>query len=134
MGRLEKKNKNTEALVTFKNVSKSFGATKALIDCNIEFKKGEIHSLVGENGAGKSTLGKIILGAYRLDSGQTDIDGENIAINSPGQAVKIGLVGISQELSLLPSRTVVDNIAMGRESTFGILFLQKIQKLSLIHI
>ena len=120
MGRLEKNNKNTEALVTFKNVSKSFGATKALIDCNIEFKKGEIHSLVGENGAGKSTLGKIILGAYRLDSGQTDIDGENIAINSPGQAVKIGLVGISQELSLLPSRTVVDNIAMGRESTFGI--------------
>ena len=76
--------------------------------------------MVGENGAGKSTLGKIILGAYRLDSGQTDIDGENIAINSPGQAVKIGLVGISQELSLLPSRTVVDNIAMGRESTFGI--------------
>ena len=120
MGRLEKINTNTEALVTFKNVSKSFGATKALIDCNIEFKKGEIHSLVGENGAGKSTLGKIILGAYRLDSGQTNIDGEDIIINSPGQAVKIGLVGISQELSLLPSRTVVDNIAMGRESTFGI--------------
>ena len=60
MGRLEKKNKNTEALVTFKNVSKSFGATKALIDCNIEFKKGEIHSLVGENGAGKSTFINIL--------------------------------------------------------------------------
>ena len=52
---------------------------------------------------------------------------ESIIINSPGQAVKIGLVGISQELSLLPSRTVVDNIAMGRESTFGI-FSAKIQK------
>ncbi len=120
MGRLDITKKNTEALVTFTNVSKSFGATNALIDCNIEFQKGEIHSLVGENGAGKSTLGKIILGAYRLDSGETHIDGEEVVINSPGQAVKIGLVGISQELSLLPSRTVVDNIAMGRESTYGI--------------
>ncbi len=120
MGRLDITKKNTKALVTFKNVSKSFGATKALIDCNVEFKKGEIHSLVGENGAGKSTLGKIILGAYRLDSGITYINEEEVTINSPGQAVKIGLVGISQELSLLPSRTVVDNIAMGRESTFGI--------------
>ena len=120
MGRLDITKKNTEALFTFTNVSKSFGATNALIDCNIEFQKGEIHSLVGENGAGKSTLGKIILGAYRLDSGVTHIDGEEVVINSPGQAVKIGLVGISQELSLLPSRTVVDNIAMGRESTYGI--------------
>ena len=120
MGRLNKIENNTEALVTFQNVSKSFGATKALINCNIEFKKGEIHSLVGENGAGKSTLGKIILGAYRLDSGETHIDGHTVSINSPGQAVKIGLVGISQELSLLSSRSVVDNIAMGRELTAGI--------------
>ena len=83
MGRLDITKKNTEALVTFTNVSKSFGATNALIDCNIEFQKGEIHSLVGENGAGKSTLGKIILGAYRLDSGVTHIDGEEVVINSP---------------------------------------------------
>lgn len=120
MGRLKIKQKNTEALVTFQNVSKSFGATKALINCNIKFKKGEIHSLVGENGAGKSTLGKIILGAYRLDSGEIYIEGEEVSIHSPRQAVKIGLVGISQELSLLSSRTVVDNIAMGRELTSGI--------------
>ena len=120
MGRLNITEKNTKALVTFQNVSKSFGATKALIDCNVDFKKGEIHSLVGENGAGKSTLGKIILGAYKLDSGKTYVDGEEVSINSPGQAVKIGLVGISQELSLLSSRTVVDNIAMGREITSGI--------------
>ena len=119
MERLETIKKNTKALVTFENVSKSFGATKALIDCNLNFKKGEIHSLVGENGAGKSTLGKIILGVYKLDSGKTYVDGEEVSINSPGQAVKIGLVGISQELSLLSSRTVVDNIAMGREITSG---------------
>ena len=50
----------TEKIITFENVSKSFGASKALINCNIDFKMGEIHSLVGENGAGKSTLGKII--------------------------------------------------------------------------
>ena len=56
MGRLDITKKNTEALVTFINVSKSFGATNALIDCNIEFQKGEIHSLVGENGAGKSSI------------------------------------------------------------------------------
>ena len=76
MERLETIKKNTKALVTFQNVSKSFGATKALIDCNLNFKKGEIHSLVGENGAGKSTLGKIILGVYKLDSGKQR-DGEH---------------------------------------------------------
>ena len=128
MGRLSITEQNTKALVTFQNVSKSFGATKALIDCNIDFKKGEIHSLVGENGAGKSTLGKIILGAYKLDSGKTYIDDEEVTINSPGQAVKIGLVGISQELSLLSSRTVVDNIAMGRELTSGIFISAKKNK------
>ena len=119
MGRLNINQKTAEALISFKNVSKSFGATKALINCNIDFKMGEIHSLVGENGAGKSTLGKIILGAYKLDSGQMLIEGKESQINSPVQSVNLGLVGISQELSLLPSRTVVDNIAMGRELTSG---------------
>ncbi len=126
MGRLD--TKNTKALVAFKEANKSFGATKALINCNISFKLGCIHSLVGENGAGKSTLGKLILGAHTLDSGQMYVDGDEVAISSPVQSVNLGLVGISQELSLLASRSVTDNIVMGREKNFGPFVSDKVNR------
>lgn len=116
---MEKRNNNVKAFISFDKVSKSFGATNALINCSVDFELGKIHSLVGENGAGKSTLGKLILGIYKLDSGAVSIDGIPASFSSPTEAVKLGLVGISQELSLLPDRTVIDNIAMGRETTFG---------------
>ena len=116
---MEKRNNNVKAFISFDKVSKSFGATNALINCSVDFELGKIHSLVGENGAGKSTLGKLILGIYKLDSGAISIDGIPASFSSPTEAVKLGLVGISQELSLLPDRTVIDNIAMGRETTYG---------------
>ena len=116
---MEKSNNNVKAFISFDKVSKSFGATNALINCSVDFELGKVHSLVGENGAGKSTLGKLILGVYKLDSGAVSIDGIPASFSSPTEAVKLGLVGISQELSLLPDRTVIDNIAMGRETTFG---------------
>ena len=116
---MEKSNSNTNTLVSFKKVNKSFGATNALINCSVSFETGKIHALVGENGAGKSTLGKLILGVHSHDSGIIKVDGNEVSLSSPRDAVKYGLVGISQELSLLPDRTVVDNIAIGRETTIG---------------
>ncbi len=116
---MEKSNSNPNTLVSFKKVNKSFGATNALINCSVSFETGKIHALVGENGAGKSTLGKLILGVHSHDSGIIKVDGNEVSLSSPRDAVKYGLVGISQELSLLPDRTVVDNIAIGRETTIG---------------
>ena len=116
---MEKRNNNIKTFISFDKVSKSFGATNALIDCSVDFEAGKIHALVGENGAGKSTLGKLILGVHKHDSGAIKIDGNEVTFSSPKESVNQGLVGISQELSLLPDRTVVDNIAIGRETTFG---------------
>ena len=116
---MEKSNSNPNTLVNFEKVNKSFGATNALINCSVSFETGKIHALVGENGAGKSTLGKLILGVHSHDSGIIKVDGNEVSLSSPRDAVKYGLVGISQELSLLPDRTVVDNIAIGRETTIG---------------
>lgn len=81
--------------------------------------KGEVHSIVGENGAGKSTLGKVLLGVHQSDGGKIIYNNQVIKITSPAHGVNLGLVGIAQELSLLPNRTVVDNIALGREITMG---------------
>jgi len=109
----------TEALVVVNNVSKRFGATRALSDVSIEFRGGEIHGLVGENGAGKSTLGKIILGIHSADEGDLTLDGSSLHLSDPHDAASRGLVGVAQELSLLPAMSVVDNIVLGSEEHWG---------------
>lgn len=109
----------TAPLLTLSGVSKRFGATLALDDVSVAFRPGEVHALVGENGAGKSTLGKIVLGAHAPSSGEMQLDGAPVSFASPADAMARGLVGIAQELSLLPAQSVVDNITLGHEATIG---------------
>jgi ABC-type sugar transport system ATPase subunit len=107
------------SLLAFSGVSKHFGAIHALTDIDIAFEAGKVHALVGENGAGKSTLGKLILGIHRPTTGAIRLDGQEVAVEDPAAALRLGLVGISQELSLMPLASVADNIALGREVTRG---------------
>ncbi len=106
-------------VLTLTRVSKRFDATQALLDIDVDFHAGKVHALVGENGAGKSTLGRILLGVHQPSQGQIKVDGKPVSINSPAEGGKLGFVGIAQELSLLPDRSVIDNIALGREATNG---------------
>jgi len=106
-------------LLTLTGVSKRFGATLALSKVDVAFQPGKVHAIVGENGAGKSTLGKIILGIHQSSEGEIRLDDAPVFLTSPADALAKGLVGIAQELSLLPERTVADNIALGREVTRG---------------
>ncbi|MCF6322385.1 MAG: sugar ABC transporter ATP-binding protein [Rhizobiaceae bacterium] len=106
-------------LLTLSRVSKRFGETQALSEIEVMFQAGKCHALVGENGAGKSTLGKILLGVHQPDQGEILLEGTSVSLSSPAEGGKLGLVGIAQELSLLPERSVVDNIALGREITNG---------------
>ena len=76
-------------------VSKTYGSIAALSDVSVAFEAGAIHALVGENGAGKSTLGKIMLGVETPDEGALSWDGKDVRFNSPAQANRLGLVGIS---------------------------------------
>lgn len=107
------------ALVSVRNVSKRFGATDALTEVSVEFHAGVVHGLVGENGAGKSTLAGIVLGVHASDSGEVCLDGSPLRLDSPADGAAAGLVGVAQELSLLPAMSVVDNVVLGTEEHVG---------------
>lgn len=96
-------------------ISKSFPGVQALKSVDFSVARGEIHALVGENGAGKSTLMKVLTGALVKDEGQISLDGQPVEINSPGDALQLGISMIHQELSLIPYLTVGQNIFLGRE-------------------
>lgn len=105
--------------IEVKEISKRFGATLALDKVSLVIESGEIHTLVGENGAGKSTLGKIIAGVYQKDSGTIVIDGQAIEYASTYEALQRGITIIAQELSLVPARSVIENVFLGIEDTTG---------------
>ena len=98
-----------------KGVSKSFGASKVLVDINLTLKKGEVHALMGENGAGKSTLIKIISGVHRADEGEMYIDGKRLNFQSPFEAQVGGIATLFQEIQEIPDLTVAENLYAGIE-------------------
>ncbi len=103
------------AHVELRDISKSFGGTRALEGVSLTVGRGSIHALVGENGAGKSTLGKIIAGALAPDRGQLLLDGEPVRFHSPRDAIARGVILIAQELAIVPSLTVEQNVFLGVE-------------------
>lgn len=105
--------------VRLEAVTKRFGATVALDRVSVDIARGEIHGLVGENGAGKSTLGKILAGVLLPDEGTLIVAGETVSFRSPRDALDRGITTIAQELSLVPARTVIDNIFLGIEDHSG---------------
>jgi len=103
------------AHVELKDIGKSFGGTRALEGVSLTIVRGSIHALVGENGAGKSTLGKIIAGAHAPDTGQIRLAGEPVRFHSPRDAINAGVNLIAQELSIMGSLTVEQNVFLGVE-------------------
>ena len=101
--------------VQFTGVSKTFVGIRALDDVSFAVSRGEIHALLGENGAGKSTLLKILSGVQGPDSGSVTIAGEPIVDFSPEVARRAGVAMIFQEMSLVPTLTVAQNIFLTRE-------------------
>jgi len=103
-----------ELAICMENITKHFPGVLALDNATLEVKKGEVHVIAGENGAGKSTLIKILAGVYSKDSGEIRLDGKKVEIDTPKKAGKLGISIIYQELNLVPSLTVAENIFMGR--------------------
>lgn len=101
-------------LLRIKNISKYFPGVKALDDVSFDVRKGDIHALVGENGAGKSTLIKILSGVYSADKGSFDFKGKEVNVNSPLEAQMLGMSVVHQELKLVETLTVAENIFLGR--------------------
>jgi ABC-type sugar transport system ATPase subunit len=102
--------------VELRRVTKQFGGVDALTDVTLGIAAGSIHALVGENGAGKSTLGRIIAGVHQPDGGEVVVNGRPARYRSPRDAIADGVTIIAQELTLVPRRTVIDNVFLGSES------------------
>ena len=106
----------TSPLLEMKNITKAFGALVANDAISITLNRGEILGLLGENGAGKSTLMKILYGLYSRDEGEILVEGKEVKISSPQEAVNLGIGMVHQELVLVPNITVADNIVLGAET------------------
>ncbi len=106
-------------LLEIQEVSKAFAGTQALSRVSFTLAAGEVHALVGENGAGKSTLMNIVAGVVRPDEGSLRMDGEPVTIDSPRRAQALGIGIVFQELSLVESLSVGENIFVDRVPTRG---------------
>ncbi|MFH1763567.1 MAG: sugar ABC transporter ATP-binding protein [Gemmatimonadota bacterium] len=101
--------------VVMRDIRKSFGAVEVLHGVDFDVLPGEVHVLAGENGAGKSTLIKILSGVYSDFSGDLQVQGTSQRFRHPSQAAHAGVTTIHQELSLVPTMSISDNLFLGRE-------------------
>ncbi len=100
-------------------IQRHFPGVQALKGVDFTVAAGEIHALLGENGAGKSTLMKILAGAERKDDGRILLDGKEVRIASPTDALSHGIAIVYQETSLAPHLSVAENLFIGRLPTRG---------------
>jgi ABC-type sugar transport system ATPase subunit len=105
--------------VRLTNVTKSYGPATVLKGVSMDILPGEVHVLAGENGAGKSTLMKVLGGIVTDYEGAVEIGGENVRLRSPQDAARRGVSIIHQELSLVPTMSVMDNLFLGEMPTKG---------------
>src|SRR5687768_17025010 len=109
-------------LLKMRDIRKGFQGVKALDGAQLTLRGGEIHALMGENGAGKSTLIKVLTGVHIPDAGVIEFDGRPIAPRSPRDAETLGISTVYQEVNLVPTMSIADNILLGRQpARFGAL-------------
>ena len=111
-----------QTLVQMKHVRKEFPGVTALSDMSFDIRAGEVHVLLGENGAGKSTLMKILSGVHKPTSGSVVIDGKEYKSLTPHDADRLGIRVIYQELSVIPTLSIRENLFVGRLPVKNVLF------------
>ena len=107
----------SDIILEMKDITKIFPGVKALNNVNLKVSRGEIHALVGENGAGKSTLMKVLSGVYPHGTYTGDIlfDGKLCEFKDIKNSEHLGIVIIHQELALIPTLSIAENIFLGNE-------------------
>jgi simple sugar transport system ATP-binding protein len=104
-----------EPIIKLDGISKQFGKVNALEDISFQLNPGEVHCLLGDNGAGKSTLIKILSGVHRATRGQFLFEGKPVQLDSPRQALDLGIATVFQDLAMLPLMGITRNFFLGRE-------------------
>ncbi|WP_428848863.1 sugar ABC transporter ATP-binding protein [Virgibacillus siamensis] len=109
----------TEPFIEMEGINKSFSGNHVLKDVHFSVRKGEVHALMGENGAGKSTLIKILTGIHKRDDGVVKLNGKEVHFSHPKEAEEKGIITIHQELNIIPHLTVMENMFLGKDITYG---------------
>ena len=119
------------SILQLKNISKSFGAIKALDDVSLSLNQGEVLGLMGDNGAGKSTLVKIIAGNFKPSSGNIVFEDEKVEFNKPMDARDKKIEVVYQDLALCDNLTAASNIFLTREikKNFGFFSIINFRKM-----
>jgi len=115
-------------IVSMRGITKRFPGVLANDSVDFDLRKGEIHALLGENGAGKSTLMNVLAGLYRPEEGTILVEGKEVSIDSPRQAIEHGIGMIHQHFMLVPSQTVTENILLGLVNPRFFLNLPRFEK------
>ncbi len=106
-------------MLEMRGITKRFPGVIANENVTFDVHPGEVHTLLGENGAGKSTLMKILYGLYQPDEGEVFLNGEQVKLQSPSDAIEHRIGMIHQHFMLVPTLTVAENVALGLSSTRG---------------
>ena len=111
---------NDTPLLEARGISKYFGHVVALEDISMDVRPGEVMCLLGDNGAGKSTLIKTFSGVHQPTEGTLLMDGEEVILNSPRDAIDRGIATVYQDLAMIPLSGISRNFFLGREPTKGV--------------
>jgi len=103
-----------EYVLEMLDITKQFPGVLALDKARLRVRKATVHALMGENGAGKSTLMKCLFGIYKPDGGKIILEGKEVSITGPKNAMDLGVAMVHQELSQVTKRSVMENIWLGR--------------------
>jgi simple sugar transport system ATP-binding protein len=109
-----------EPVVELRGITKRFPGVVANSDVNLTVLAGEVHAVCGENGAGKSTLMKILYGMQQPDEGTISINGKEIRLRNPQDAIRAGIGMVHQHFMLADNLTVRENVLLGAENLLGI--------------
>ncbi|MDO5511767.1 sugar ABC transporter ATP-binding protein [Corynebacterium sp.] len=119
----------TAALLTLEKVSKSFGPVNVIDEVSVSVHPGQVTALLGENGAGKSTLIKMMSGVHQPDSGRIIVDGQPTTLPTTKAAEALGIATIHQELNLVPTMSVAENVMLGRTpEKFGLVNYRELRR------
>ena len=115
-------------MLQVRGIGKSFPGVRALHEVDLAVEGSQVLGLIGENGAGKSTLMKILFGLYQPDEGSVHLEGTEVEIRSPTDAISLGIGMIHQHFMLVPTLTVAENVALGLGGRWGLSDMRTIRQ------
>ncbi len=121
-------------VLRMEHITKQFGRFYANRDVNFDVRAGEVHTLLGENGAGKSTLMNVLFGLYQPTEGDIYVRGQKVKIESPSQAVKLGIGMVHQHFMLVEAMTVFENIILGDKRSKGVFIDRNARKKEILEL